>query len=237
MYHSNCFDVIFCTDAFGMGIDSPCQHVIELGIASNLPAHVQRTGRSRYLGSMCRTLVIISVPVAIDAYKLYISDDRALMAYNNAILHFLDTNVCRQVSLGLWPSALCKQKNCSDRCDICQYFVIEVINIVDCAKVLVGNGFHDDSGIIGELRKHDQPLTLSRIVNAWEERAHHKKIDGDGIKRNLRQFIILLLCAKTFIQPVVIQHHVHLHVPSPILLVSLYTIHENRNEFAFKLPM
>ena len=238
MYHLNYFDVIFCTDAFGLGVDSPCQHVLELGIASNLPTHIQRTGRSRYLGSMCRTLVIISVPVVIEAYKLYLSDDRAVLAYNKAILHFLDTKQCRQVSLGLWPSELCHQQTCEHRCDVCSfYFDSKVINIVDCARILVGNGFHDDSGIIGEMRKHDQPLTLSNIVNEWEERVHLQNIDGDKIERNLRQFIILLLCAKTFIQPVVVGHHVHLHVPSPFLLTSLYTLHEIQDTFLFKSPI
>lgn len=241
-FHANYFDVLAVTDAFGLGMDSTCLHVIEWGIAFNLRSHIQRTGRSgRNLESISRTLVLVSVPLVIDAYRLFISDPRALMIYNEAILHFFETNACRHVALNLWPSALCGSATCNSRCDTCEFhFNIQTIDILTCARTLVGSGLPDDRGIIGELEKQQRSLILSNIINEWEAQVHLKCDSGDDIKMDLRQFIILRLCAMEFFEPALVglgsKSRVQLCASSPRLLRCLYDIYADKPEVSFKVP-
>lgn len=241
-FHENFFDVLAVTDAFGLGMDSTCQHVIEWGIAFNLRSHIQRTGRSgRNLESISRTLVLVSVPLVIDAYRLFISDIRALMSYNEAILHFLETNVCRHVALDLWPSGLCGSNTCKRRCDNCEFhFDIQPIDVLECARTLVASGLPDDRGIIGELEKQQRPLTLRNIVNEWEAQVHLKCDSGDGIQVDLRQFIILRLSAMEFFEPALVgigsKSRVHLCPSDPRHLRLLYGHYVDKPKITFKVP-
>jgi len=241
-FHGNYFDVLAVTDAFGLGMDSTCHHVIEWGIASNLRSHIQRTGRSgRNLESISRTLVLVSVPLVIDAYRLFISDPRALRSYNEAILHFFETNACRHVALDLWPSSLCGSSTCKCRCDTCEFpFEIQTIDVLECARTLVGSGLPDDRGIIGELEKQQRPLILRNIVNEWEAQVHLKCDSGDGIKVDLRQFIILRLSAMEFFEPALVglgfKSRVQLCASDPRLLRCLYGLYVDKPKLIFKAP-
>lgn len=238
LYRSNALDVIFCTDSMSMGIDGPCKEVIQIGCPSDISTHKQRFGRAgRVLEVMSRSLVIISVPMVIKAYTLYLSDETALFAYNEAILHFLDTTVCRHVALEMWPSSICDHGTCRTRCDVCEHhFGITVVSMVECASVLVGTGLSNDSGVIGILEKQERSLTLTNIVNEWEAHSHLKSATGDGIDLDLRQFIVLRLCALDFFTPVRINGHVHLRASESRLLRHIYKAHSTKPAVIFKNP-
>ena len=238
-FRKNYFDVIFCTESFGMGIDSPCRHVIEYGAPSDVNVHIQHSGRTgRALNFISRSLVIISAPLVIDTYKLYVSDERALLSYNEAILHFLETTVCRHKALKLWPTHICGSDTCSFRCDVCVHkFDITTVNVVECATVLVGNGLPNESGVIGILQHEQQPLTLTNIINEWERTSVRDTISNREIGTDLRQFIVLWLCASDFFKPVLVKKSIHLHASEARLLRFLYRFHSQKPHIVFKNPV
>ena len=241
--HENAFDIMLATDAAGLGMDTRCWRVAEIGASADIPTYIQRTGRARLTDRLCRTLVIVSVPVIIQTYKLYLRDARAVRSFNEAILHFLDTSSCRQVASNLWPSNICVEEPvCKHRCDNCEHHfdIYDKINLMTCASTLVGSGYPDDSGIIGELHSHGKRQSLKNIVNAWEAHVHFKSDNGDGIAHDLRQFIILRLCAMDFFTPVLETHpsgsRVYLHASEPRLLSCLYSLHSAKPMATFKKP-